>query len=333
MPLFKRSTSQPLIPPVESTNEGNGGSGQSASSLRDRYNRRNGVGDVYTRPGTDSRQLDDDRNELFSGYNPAKSGSGRFLDGPDIDEEDDVEAIKQKTRFMKQESVNSTQRSVRLAREAVEVGGNTLRRLGEQSGTQERRSNEVDLTVHTCLEKLANTERHLDVAKGHSARADDKTEELRKLNRSIFIPAITFDKDAKHAAREAKVRRRYEEERAERDKTLIDIRDTQDRLGKAQAYGSGRMGSWAPQKAAESVQRIRREADSSSTSDDEMENEVERNLDEIQELVRNLRSVGTAMGAELDRQNERISGMDDKTVKLDGRLHNNTMQLYRAGGM
>lgn len=86
-------------------------------------------------------ELDKDRDELFSGYNPAKSGSGRFFNGPNKgdleageDEDEDVERIKQQTRFVKQESVNSTRNALRLAREAEETGRNTLGRLAEQSG-------------------------------------------------------------------------------------------------------------------------------------------------------------------------------------------------------
>ena len=90
---------------------------------------------------------------------------------------------------------------------------------------------------HLRTEKLASTERHLDVAKGHSQRADDKTDELKQLNRSIFRPVITFNKDAKRAAQEAKVQQRYDEDREEREKAMMDIRHTQDRLGRAQTYG------------------------------------------------------------------------------------------------
>ena len=66
--------------------------------------------------------------------------------------------------------------------------------------------------LYRLTEKLANTERHLDVSKGHSVRAEDKTDELKKLNRSIFRPAITFNKYAKRAAQEAKLQTRYESE-------------------------------------------------------------------------------------------------------------------------
>ncbi|KAJ6510212.1 hypothetical protein C8R47DRAFT_787602 [Mycena vitilis] len=291
MPLFKRSTSKPLIPPIQST------SGDGASSHRIVPNPNS---NTYTRSGLDS-DLDRDKKELFAGYNPTRPGSGRCLDEASINEEEDVEAIKQKTRFVKQESVNSTQSSIRLAREAVETGNNTLRRLGEQS------------------ERLGNTEYHLDIAKGHSARADDRTEELRKLNRSIFIPVVTFDNDAKHAAREAKVQRRHEERRVEHQRPL------------AGAQLGGTDETRFPGRRVPSTERSRFQFEANA-SDDEMENELERNLDEIQGLARNLKALGTAMGGEIDRQNGVISGIEDKVVKLDGRLHNNTSRLHIAGG-
>lgn len=106
---------------------------------RDRYNRNAPVGDVYSRG---DGQLDADRNELLGGYKPKKAGSGRFFDGPPAgrepppgeENEEDVEGIKQQTRFMKQESVNSTRNALRLAREAEETARSTLGRLGDQSG-------------------------------------------------------------------------------------------------------------------------------------------------------------------------------------------------------
>jgi hypothetical protein len=87
-------------------------------------------------------QLDRARGELFAGYNPEKAGSGRFFDGPGIgrepppgeENEEDVEGIKQQTRFLKQESVNSTRNALRMAREAEETARGTLGRLADQSG-------------------------------------------------------------------------------------------------------------------------------------------------------------------------------------------------------
>ena len=40
----------------------------------------------------------------------------------------------------------------------------------------------------TASDRIANTERHLDLAKAHNDRAVDETKELEALNRSIFRP-------------------------------------------------------------------------------------------------------------------------------------------------
>lgn len=53
------------------------------------------------------------------------------------------------------------------------------------------RISETDAVVARRLERtdrIANTERHLDLAKSHNDRAVDETKELEALNRSIFRP-------------------------------------------------------------------------------------------------------------------------------------------------
>jgi len=116
-------------------------SNNSSADVRDRYQRNNAV-DVYSRG---QGNLDNDRRELFSGHNPEQASTGRFTyDGPTLPEpapgeerEEDVEGIKQQTRFVKQESVNSTRNALRMAREAEETARNTINRLGTQSGASE----------------------------------------------------------------------------------------------------------------------------------------------------------------------------------------------------
>ncbi|KAF7310939.1 Protein transport protein [Mycena chlorophos] len=301
-----------------------------SDNYRDKYNRNNGVGDVYSRGGA---KLDEDRAALFSGYNPEKrtGGSGRFFDGPDLgrepepgeENEEDVEGIKKQTRFIKQESASSTRNALRLAREAEETARNTLTRLGSQS------------------ERLANTERHLDVSKGHSQRADDKTDELNQLNRSIFRPVIVFNKDAKRAAQEAKVTARYEEERTSREQAAMETRESYNRIGRAQTYGrdgddgrgelmggSGRFRSDA-QNAARKEQRKRYQFEATA-SDDELEDEIDDNLDEIGDAAKRLKALGLAMGQELDTQIQRIDRLDQKTVNLDNRINRNTERLKKV---
>ncbi|KAJ3510464.1 hypothetical protein NMY22_g15977 [Coprinellus aureogranulatus] len=293
------------------------------NAFGDKYARNRGIGDPYSRGGMGGGggEADRDRSELFAGYQPKQGAPGtRFYDGPDVgsgnpagqETEEDLEGIKTQTRFVKQESVASTRNALRLAREAEETARNTLGRLGDQS------------------EKLANTERHLDVSKGHSLRAEDKTDELKQLNKSIFRPVITWNKDAKRAAQEAKIQARYDEERDEREKAMMDIRETQNRLGKATTYGGdddllggSRRMKTAEQLNARKEQRKRFQFEATA-SDDELEDELDDNLDEIGDAVKRLKALGTTMGQELDSQNDRITRIEGKTVGLDNRIFRNT---------
>lgn len=118
-----------------------------ANALRDKYNRSNGVGDAYSRGG----DLDNDRRELFSGYNPQASKPNQFAGGLGDSEgnDEDIEGIKSQTRFIKQESVNTSRNALRLAREAEDVARNTLSKLGDQSGKMDGFSMILPcLTVH-----------------------------------------------------------------------------------------------------------------------------------------------------------------------------------------
>lgn len=184
-PSYRTNASSSYVPPSQ------GGSGY---VNQPRYARQ-----------ADPYQASKQRDELLAGAAPRRSaaapsgpngGAYGGIDGQQeqeyADEDEEVEGIKQQMRFVKQESLASTRNAVRIAREAEETGRATLEKLGEQS------------------DRIANTERHLDMAKAyngalflfhtknykilaltcvrHADRAVDETKELEALNRSIFRP-------------------------------------------------------------------------------------------------------------------------------------------------
>lgn len=109
-------------------------------SHRTGYGAKSSVSDPYARG---ERNIDLDRNALFADAAPPEESQGRyrFQDGlagpppePTGNEDEDVEAIKTQTRFLKQDTVASTRNALRMAREAEESGRATLLKLGEQSG-------------------------------------------------------------------------------------------------------------------------------------------------------------------------------------------------------
>ena len=163
-------------------------------------------------------------------------------------------------------------------------------------------------------------------------RADDKTDELKQLNRSIFRPVITFNKDAKRSAQEAKIQARYDDDREQREKAMMDIRETQDRLGRAQTYGEGasnRFNKTAAEINVRKEQRKRYQFEATA-SDDELEDELDDNLNEISDVTKRLKALGTAMGQELDTQNDRITRITDKADTLDNALFRNTQRVCVA---
>jgi len=182
-------------------------------------------------------------------------------------------------------------------------------------------------------EKLGNTERHLDVSKGHVNRVEDKQDELKQLNRSIFRPVIHFNKEGKRQAQEAKLLARHEEEREEHEKAMMEVRDSQGRIGKGLAY-RGRddeddeegIGGYGSGRFKPPVDQAKRKAERSryqfeaTASDDELEDELDDNLNEISDMTKRLKALGSAMGQELDNQNTRLDKMGGKVDGLDNKL-------------
>lgn len=158
-------------------NELLGGAGGAGPS---RYGQGGGGGDPY---GQQQMQ----EQEHWGGHD--QGGAEQ-----ELNEDEEVEGIKQQMRFVKQESLASTRNAVRIAREAEETARATLDKLGDQSGkptvvlTPKTLPRCADLRLTLVSDRIANTERHLDLAKAHNDRAVDETKELEALNRSIFRP-------------------------------------------------------------------------------------------------------------------------------------------------
>ncbi|WVN89100.1 uncharacterized protein L203_104316 [Cryptococcus depauperatus CBS 7841] len=358
MGLFKRKT-EPLIPPVAPTAGQQAASSQPKQDLyaapaggrrygaeggdpyarpTDPYTRPTGGGsDPYTKPAygnngdpytrrtgaysagavNGNAANDEARAQLFAGYDAKPNVDerkwgyeGREME-EDFDEDEEVEGIKQEMRGIKQESLASTRNTVALARQAEDNARGTIGKLADQS------------------ERIANSERYLDMAKANNQRAEDKAAELKQLNRSIFRPVIVWNKDAKRQAEEDKINERHAMERVDRAKAIMDVSDTRKRLGAAadpSPYGSSEPAAGV-QKARKNA-RARYQYDATA-SDDELEDELDQNLDETYEITKRLKNLASAMGDEVKGQNERLGRVTDKTENLEFAVMKNTERLKR----
>jgi hypothetical protein len=82
--------------------------------------------------------------------------------------------------------------ALRLAREAEETARGTIGKLADQSGKSSLFWCRRRTLIKT--ERIANSERYLDMAKANNQRAEDKAGELKQLNRSIFRPVVVWNK-------------------------------------------------------------------------------------------------------------------------------------------
>lgn len=280
--------------------------------------RTGGYGGLGPAGGTEAAE--EDRNALFGGaqdrlqqkkqngppdyqYNngadPSESTSyGAYGDRQltaEEEEEEDVSALKSEIKFMKQQDVSSTRNALQAAAMAEDIGRNTLARLGAQG------------------ERIHNTDRNLDI--GHNAIniAEDKSKELKTLNRSMFAVHVNnpFTAKERRIRDEEKIMERHRLEREQRESTREAAFQSTQRMNQnfKGLNDTGRGGSGLPKTSLAERSKYQFEADS---DDDRMEDEIEKNIDELGGAAKRLNILARAMGEEADAQNAQLQKIADK---------------------
>lgn len=201
------------------------------------------------------------------------------------EEEEDVQAVKQEIRFLKQGDVSSTRNALRAAAMAEEQGRGTLARLGAQG------------------ERIHNTEKNLDLTANHNRMAEDKAKELKRLNGSMFAihPSNPFTASKRREQRDADVMERHRLERAEREQTRKEAYQADKRLESTFKGLSVTDAQAKANKQASLAERAKFQFEADS-EDEEMENEIDSNLDALGGAATRLNALAKATGKELDEQ-------------------------------
>jgi hypothetical protein len=223
-------------------------------------------------------------------------------------EDEEVEAIKQDIRFVKQELVALTRNTLRMAQEADGSATNTLGMLGLQ------------------LERLYNAEQNLLLADTQTSIAEDKVEQLRRLNRLIFIPATLvnpFNKKSKLRMQELKIKTQKAQEKYMRDANRQGVYESEQRIKEGLSAGELHQ----KYKAERNLEAARRYQFENDSEDDEMEKELALNLDQIAVILKKLKGQALTMGREVDSQNDRLRKIEDDADRLDINVHMNTTRL------
>lgn len=210
------------------------------------------------------------------------------------EEEEEIQAIKQEMRFVKQGDVSSTRNALRVAAQAEESGRETLARLGAQG------------------ERIHDTEQNLDLARIEGRLADEKARELKTLNKSMFHVHVSnpFTGAKRRRERDEKILNTHRQDRDNRDGTRSEAFHTNQRMERT-FREIDREGKKPVGKARTNVTERAKYQFEADSEDEGMEDEIEQNLDLIHGAAGRLNGLARATGREIDEQNrhlERIGG-------------------------
>ncbi|KAF2766890.1 hypothetical protein EJ03DRAFT_390742 [Teratosphaeria nubilosa] len=295
-----------------------------------------GYGGLGRKPSTDTMTTDAGRNALFGdaparvaaqqqqqtqdnsysnagGYGqsdmPGGYGADRELTAEE-EEEQNVQASKDEIRRLKGDTVSSLQRSLQAINGMEATGQATLGNLHRQG------------------EMLNNTEKNLDYAAVQASRSKDKAQTLKRLNdRPFFIPENPTNP---FASKEKRYNRQLEEsaarhrvEKREREQTAANAYQSKARADQFQKDIRD-VNKPMPKKSLADRARFQFEADE---EDDAVEDEIDRDLDDVYAGVQRLNAIGRAMDTEISGQLKNLEKINDKADRVDDQVQGNTDRL------
>ncbi|KAI9755601.1 MAG: Protein transport protein S9 plasma membrane t-SNARE [Lichina confinis] len=253
----------------------------------------------------------------YGGQSGGEAGYGAYGENRQLtaeeEEEQDVQAAKQQIRLMKQQDVASTRNALRVAAQAEETGRDTLERLAAQG------------------ERIHNTEKNLDLATNQNRIAEERAKELKTLNKSMFAVHVSnpFTKASRRQQRDDDVINKHRTERDQRDQTRASAFASKTRVeGAFHDLRPGDPGYDANRQKSRLAERARYQFEADS-EDDDMEDQIDRNLDSLGNVAGRLNALARATGREVDEQNKHIDVIISKSDRVDDQITMNRARLDR----
>ncbi|KNE61843.1 hypothetical protein AMAG_07119 [Allomyces macrogynus ATCC 38327] len=218
---------------------------------------------------------------------------------------------------VKGESVQTSRSALRKIRETEEVAASSMRRLQEQN------------------DKLTHVEERMTQAEYHAHKAENKTQDLQKLNKNFILSTFSFSNPFTRSKRkEEKLRKELEaknklaaEKEALRKENQAQQRNLETSLNDAE--GKHTPGHY-PGASSSSAAPQRSRADYLPEEENcEMEREIDSNLDEISSGLGRLKMMGLAMGDAIDQSNEQLGRIDRRTDQVHDRVQRTGAKLHQ----
>ncbi|ORZ24062.1 hypothetical protein BCR42DRAFT_402177 [Absidia repens] len=292
------------------------------SSVSDNYS--NNTSDYSNNGGRRYNTNEDDRADLFgsSRQSPSQYDSqgqddayGRRSQAQQYGEEEDEEVggLKKQIRDIKQDSLQSTRNALQKINEAEQSAAQSLNQLGTQSS------------------QIANVNRNIDLAKAHSDRASSQADELKQLNRSIFIPVVKnpFNKGARQRRDIERLQADQAEHMEERDNIRQFEQESNARIDQANRRNDRVSANAGYRRGRTQADRNRYQFEADE-EDDKIEDELDENLDLLGGATARLKNMAMTMNDELDSQNKQLGKLNTKVDPISHKLTATTATLNKT---
>ncbi|RKU46098.1 Meiosis-specific subunit of the t-SNARE complex [Coniochaeta pulveracea] len=256
-------------------------------------------GPGYGLSGTEKKTGD---NNSWGGYGEPHEMTEEEL------QQQEYRDIKKKIQGIRDDTASSTDRSVQLLDSMLDTASGTAMRLKEQG------------------EMLHNTNRNLDMAASQSRVANEKIDELKTLNRSMF--AIRVGNPLTKSKREQESldshMRIYQAEKLQAEQSgSVKYKDNQH--WDTHVRNTNRLGSRGPIAPKVNPERskymLEDDSDEEGKAEAEMaEAKIDANLDRMAHGMRVLKSIAVEQGELASRQNDLIDEIGQKSDTVNDRL-------------
>ncbi|KAF7732794.1 Protein transport protein S9 plasma membrane t-SNARE [Apophysomyces ossiformis] len=231
------------------------------------------------------------------------------------EEEQEVDRLKEQIHNVRMDTLESTRNTLQRLREAEGAAEKTLCMLGEQA------------------EQVAHVHRQMHLAKEQSDRAAVQANELKQLNRSIFIPKNPFRSKKKKSEKELEMlRQELADQTAERDKIRQFEYQSRTRLEVAQRHAENasvqaKYGDPSRTAAAAKEEEKHRYQFEPTIDDEAAEDEIAQNVDAFSDILSNLHHHAKVMGTEIESQTNQLTKLTKKVNPITEKLTTTTHTL------
>jgi hypothetical protein len=262
-------------------------SGNLFEGARDRYDpQRAKAYDPTAKPVTGYGQSG--ASAIGSGY-----GEERELTQEEKEEEE-VQKTKAEIRYYRDETLDSTNRSLAHVQDALNFGQDTLGRLGHQG------------------DRLHNADKNMDMAQNYNTSGYEKARELQSVNRSMFAVHVAnpFTAKKRAQARDDEVMTRHRAEKDQRETTRAAHWQEARMMENSQRIGNLDIQDepFAKQKTSSKYRFEESDDEEAQTK----EADIEGNLDRLLVGVQGLNHLATNTGEVIKEQNRIIDRIATK---------------------